>query len=172
MALFQLDLKQLPVVETRRSVAGGQIGAAGGAEPVAVGVALVAEHEAEGARPPRWCGAGRCRRSPPRGAGRWDAALDGARAGCRRSSDEHIGDVAGILPPLQVPEGQGAVQQGQHRLIVGQAFDGIGQAFHLPHHAQRAEQRAGDQRLTPRVPSGDRRYRSTSSTARAGSLNS
>ena len=62
-------------------------------------------------------------------------------------SDEHIGDVAGILAPLQVPEGQGAVQQGEYGPVVGQAFDGIGQAFHLPHGAQRAEQGTRDQGL-------------------------
>ena len=56
--------------------------------------------------------------------------------------------MARVLTPLQVPEGQGAVQQGQHRPIVGQAFDGVGQSLHLPHRAQRGEQRAGDQRLT------------------------
>ena len=100
MALFQLDLKQLPVVETRRSVAGGQIGAADGAEPVAVGVALVAEHEAEGAS--HLGGAG------PGGVGghRHGAPVGGCgpqtgQGGLQTVSDEHIGDVAGILPPLR-----------------------------------------------------------------------
>ena len=48
---------------------------------------------------------------------------------------------------MQVPEGQGAVQQGQDRPVIGQVLHGVGQALHLPHRVQRAEQRAGDQGL-------------------------
>ncbi len=60
-------------------------------------------------------------------------------------------NVAGVVAPLQVPEGQGAVQQGQHRPIVGQVHHSVGQALHLPHRAQGAEQQAGDQRLAARA---------------------
>ena len=65
-------------------------------------------------------------------------------------SDESIGDAAGILVALQVPEGRGAVQRGQQRPIVGQAFNSVGEAFHLPHRGRRAEQRTRDQGLTAR----------------------
>ena len=46
---FQHQLEQFTVVEAGGAVAGRQVGAAGGAETVAVGVALLAEHEAHGA---------------------------------------------------------------------------------------------------------------------------
>ena len=45
----QQQLEQFMVVEAGGVVAGRQVGAAGGAETVAVGVALLAEHEAHGA---------------------------------------------------------------------------------------------------------------------------
>ena len=48
---------------------------------------------------------------------------------------------------------------------------GVGQALHLPHRAQRAEQ-GPEIRVSPRASSGERRYKSSSSTARVGSLNS
>ena len=49
VARSQHQLEQFTVVEACRGVAGRQVGAAGGAETVAVGVALLAEHEAHGA---------------------------------------------------------------------------------------------------------------------------
>ena len=49
VARSQHQLEQFTVVEAGRGVAGRQVGAAGGAETVAVGVALLAEHEARGA---------------------------------------------------------------------------------------------------------------------------
>ena len=52
---------------------------------------------------------------------------------------------------MQVPEGQGAVQQGQCGFIIGELFHGVGQALHLPHGAQRAEQGAGDQGFAARA---------------------
>ena len=45
----QHKLEQLAVVEAGRAVAGRQVGMAGGAETVAVGIGLLAEHEARGA---------------------------------------------------------------------------------------------------------------------------
>ena len=45
---LQQQLEQLPVVEAGRVVAGRQVGTAGDAGAVAVAVALLAEHEAEG----------------------------------------------------------------------------------------------------------------------------
>ena len=39
--------------------------------------------------------------------------------GLQAVADESVGDVARILAPLQVPEGQSAVQQGQYRSVVG-----------------------------------------------------
>ena len=49
VARFQHKLEQLAVVEVSCVVAGRQVGMAGGAETVAVAVALLAEHEADGA---------------------------------------------------------------------------------------------------------------------------
>ena len=49
MARFQQALEQFPVVEAGDAVAGFKLGMACGAELVAVGVALVAEHEAHAA---------------------------------------------------------------------------------------------------------------------------
>ena len=45
----QQQLEQFTVVEAGGAVAGRQVGMAGGAETVAVGIGLLAEHEAEGA---------------------------------------------------------------------------------------------------------------------------
>ena len=45
----QRKLEQLAVVEAGGAVAGCQVGMAGGAETVAVGIGLLAEHEARGA---------------------------------------------------------------------------------------------------------------------------
>ena len=45
----QQELEQIAVVEAGGAVAGRQVGMAGGAETVAVGIGLLAEHEAEGA---------------------------------------------------------------------------------------------------------------------------
>ena len=58
-----------------------------------------------------------------------------------------LGHVSGVVAPLQVPEGQGAVQQGQCGFIIGELFHGVGQALHLEHGAQRAQQLAGDEDL-------------------------
>ena len=58
-----------------------------------------------------------------------------------------LGHVSGAVAPLQVPEGQGAVQQGQCGFIIGELFHGVGQALHLEHGAQRAQQWAGDEDL-------------------------
>ena len=63
----------------------------GAAKVVAFGVVAAAEHEAHGAV-----------RSPQAGQGRLQAFCD-----------EYVGDVAGILAPLKVPEGRGAVQKGR-----------------------------------------------------------
>ena len=62
-------------------------------------------------------------------------------------SDQMLGHVSGVVAPLQVPEGQGAVQQGQCGFIIGELFHGVGQALHLEHGAQRAQQWAGDEDL-------------------------
>ena len=64
-----------------------------------------------------------------------------------------------------------ALPVGTSRHSGHQLAPGVGQAPHLPHGAQRAQQRAGDQRLAGRA-SGGRRYRSSSLMARLGSLNS
>ena len=52
VARLQQQREQLPVVEVSCAVAGRQVGMAGGAEAVAVGVALLADHEAHGAAGP------------------------------------------------------------------------------------------------------------------------
>ncbi|MCY4417461.1 MAG: hypothetical protein OXE87_14305, partial [Chloroflexi bacterium] len=122
-----------------------QVGAAGGAEPGTVGVCLVAEHEADGTSLP-----------VVRGLEVQAATATGRRSQTSQGrlqalSDESIGGVAGILVALQIPEGRGAVQQGQHRPIVGQAFNSVGEAFHLPHRGQRTEQRPRDQGPTART---------------------
>ena len=62
-------------------------------------------------------------------------------------SHQALGHVSGVVAALQVPEGQGAVQEGQCRFIIGQLFHGVGQALDLPHGAQRAQQGAGDEDL-------------------------
>ena len=49
VARSQQELEQFAVVEAGGGVAGRQVGAAGGAETVAMGIGLLAEHEAEGA---------------------------------------------------------------------------------------------------------------------------
>ena len=49
VARFQHQLEQFTVVEAGGAVAGRQVGMAGGAETVAIGIGLLAEHEAEGA---------------------------------------------------------------------------------------------------------------------------
>ncbi len=118
VARFQQQLEHLPVVEAGGAVAARQVGAAGGAEPVAVGVALVAEHEVQratylGGAGPRGVG-GHGHRTPIGGR-----RPQTGQGGLQALSDESIGDVAGVLASLQVPEGQGAVQQGEYRPIVG-----------------------------------------------------
>ena len=47
----QQQLEELAVVEAGGAVAGRQVGMAGGAETVAVGIGLLAEHEAHGPGP-------------------------------------------------------------------------------------------------------------------------
>ena len=168
MVGLQRQLEHLPVVEARSGVAGVRLGLAGGAETAAVGVALPTEHEANGA--------GHLGGAGPGGVGghRHRASVLGSltQAGqgtAETVADEDVGDVTGILTPLQVPEGQGSVQQSECGLVRGQAFDGVGQSLHLPHGAERAQQGPAIS-VSPEAPSGERRYRS-SSTARAGSLN-
>ena len=89
----------------------------------------------------------RCRRGD-----RHRAAVDESRpqtgqGGLEALSDQALGHVSGVVAPLQVPEGQGAVQQGQCGFIIGELFHGVGQALDLEHGAQRAQQWAGDEDL-------------------------
>ena len=75
------------------------------------------------------------------------AAPQTGQGGLEALSDQMLGHVSGVVAPLQVPEGQGAVQQGQCRFIIGELFHGVGQALDLEHGAQRAQQGAGDEDL-------------------------
>ena len=106
----------------------------GGAKPVAVGGALVAEHEAHGAGCLGGPGPeGVCGSRPPDAqllkpaVGRPQRASVGLRWECRLRG--------GGLTPLQVPQGQGGFQQGEDGPGVGLAFYAVRQSLHLPHRA-------------------------------------
>ena len=81
----------------------------------------------------------RCRRPrPPVGGSRSQTS----QSDLETLSDQALGHVSGVVAPLQVSQGQGAVQQvnAECQFIIRQQFHGVGQGLHLPHGAQRAQQ--------------------------------
>ena len=142
----------------------------GGAELVAVAVALFAEHEADSAG----ClggtgpgGVGGHGHGTPVGGCRAQAGQGGLQAFC----DEYVGDVAGVVAALQVPEGQCAVQQGQHTGLSSGRFSTVSAKRSTSRTVRRVPSDGPAMSVSPRAPSGERKYRSSSSTARVGSLN-
>ena len=76
-----------------------------------------------------------------------EAARRRANAVWKRCPTRRSATYLGQLPRCRSQKSRGAVQQGQCRFVVGQLFHGVGQALHLPHGAQRAQQGAGDEDL-------------------------
>ena len=142
MARFQQRVEQFPVVEAGCVVTLGKVRSARAATSSA-SVGLLTHRQPARLRPPRWFADARCRRRGRRGGrcGRLAQPRQGATQALIHQGFNHV---PGIASALDIPKGQGAVQQRQDGHAGRGRLDSVGEPLHLPYRAQRAEQLAGD----------------------------